>query len=173
METFLEPDGRPWSSGPELFCHERARTTIFKRHQGRAYFQIADRHVALIDGRLFCSGEPETLDRIVEVMNKDPKTGGKLGGGTDPQDVMRVPTDDSVLWASDVADVAGLAVGADGLVVLHEKSVEGLSVDGKSLWSVPLPSTPVRWGVALTAKHCVVALADGLVVCLEKGADKN
>ncbi|KKK64884.1 hypothetical protein LCGC14_2979700, partial [marine sediment metagenome] len=38
METFLEPDGRPSSGGPELFSNKRTRTTIFKRHQGRVYF---------------------------------------------------------------------------------------------------------------------------------------
>jgi len=169
METFLEPDGKPWSSGPELFSHEQARTTIFKRHQGRAYFQTSGRHVALVDGRLFCSRDPAALDRIVDLMNKDPKTGGKLGGGP-PWDVMKVPVDDSILWASNTADLRGLAVGADGLVVLHEKSAEGLSADGQSLWTAPLPSPPVRWGVALTANQCVVTLADGLVVCLVKGS---
>ena len=55
MEMFLEPDDKPSCSGPELYCHERARTTIFKRHQGRVYFQTSGRHVALVDGRLFCA----------------------------------------------------------------------------------------------------------------------
>jgi outer membrane protein assembly factor BamB len=171
-ETFLEPDGRPWSNGPELFSHKRTRTTIFKRHQGRAYFRTSGRHVALVDGRLFCARDPEALDRIVELMNTDPKTGEKLRGGP-PRDVMQVPVDDSVLWASDAADVRGLAVGADGLVVLHAKRVEGLSAEGRSLWSVPLPAPPVRWGVALTRKHCVVTLSDGTVVCLAKSPGEN
>ena len=84
MEMFLEPDGRPSCSGPELFSHERARTTIFKRHQGRVYFQTSGRHIALVDGRLFCSRDPQALDRIVDLMNKDPKTGGKMGGAPCP-----------------------------------------------------------------------------------------
>lgn len=172
MEMFLEPDDRPWSSGPELFSHERARTTIFKRHQGRAYFQTSGRHVALVDGRLFCSRDPQALDRIVDLMNKNPKTGGKLGGGP-PWDVMQVPVDDSILWAGNRADVCGLAVGADGLVVLHQKSVEGVSVDGRSLWTAQLPSPPVRWGVALTTKQCVVTLSDGLVVSWVESVEKN
>jgi len=172
MEMFLEPDDTPWCGGPELFSHERARTTIFKRHQGRAYFQTSGRHVALVDGRLFCSRDPEALDRIVDLMNKNPKTGKKLGGGP-PWDVMQIPMDDSIVWASNTADVCGLAVGADGLVVLHQKSVEGVSADGRSLWTVPLPSPPVRWGVALTGKACVVTLSDGLVVCLANGLDDS
>ena len=64
------------------------------------------------------------------------------------------------------ADVRGVAVGTDGLVVLHAKSVEGVAADGRSLWSVPLPAEPVRWGVALTADNCVVSLTDGQVICL-------
>ena len=168
MEMFLEPDDRPWCSGPELFSHEWTRTTIFKRHQGRAYFRTSGRHVALVDGRLFCSRDPKALDAIVDLMNKNPKTGKKLGGGP-PWNVMKIPLDDSILWASNAADVRGLAVGADGLVVLHQKSVEGVSADGRSLWTARLPAPPVRWGVALAGKQCVVTLSDGLVVCLVKG----
>ena len=164
MEMFLEPDGKPVCMGPELYCHERARTTIFKRHQGRAYFHMSDRHIALVDGRLFCSHNLHALDCIVDLMNKDPKTGRRI---TVPRDVMRVPLDDAVLWAGSTADVRGLAVGTDGLVVLHENSVRGISADGRSLWTAPLPASPVRWGVALTAKKCVVTLEDGTVVCLD------
>ncbi|MHC4629718.1 MAG: outer membrane protein assembly factor BamB family protein [Planctomycetota bacterium] len=168
MEMFLEPGDKPSCTGPELFSHERARTTIFKRHQGRVYFQTSGRHIALVDGRLFCSRDPQGLDRIVDLMNKDPKTGGKIGGGTVPRDVMQVPLDDSILWAGTTRDVCGLAVGADGLVVLHHDSAEGISVDGRSLWTTQLPANPVRWGVALTRRECVVTLSDGRVVCLVK-----
>ena len=54
-EMFLEPDGTPCCIGPELFCDERARTTLFNRDQSRVYFQTSGRHVALIGGRLFCA----------------------------------------------------------------------------------------------------------------------
>ena len=165
-EMFLEPDGTPTCSGPELYCHERARTTIFKRHQGRVYFQLAGRHVALIDGRLFCARDPQSLDRLVALMNTDPKTGGKMGGGTVPWDVMQVPLDDAILWAGNSADVHGVAIAADGLVALHQDRVAGISADGRPLWTVPLPAPPVRWGLALTGKQCVVTLTDGQVVCL-------
>jgi hypothetical protein len=165
-EMFLEPDDKPSCTGPELYGRERARTTIFKRHQGRVYFQTSGQHLALVDGRLFCARDPRTLDRLVDLMNKDPKTGGRMGGGTVPQDVMRVPMDDAVLWASNTADLCGLAVGTDGLVGLHLDRVEGIAADGRSLWTVPLPSPPVRWGLALAGRQCVVTLADGHVVCL-------
>jgi outer membrane protein assembly factor BamB len=170
-EMFLEPDGKPSCSGPELYCQERARTTIFKRHQGRAYFQTSGRHIALVDGRLFCARDPQALDRIVNLMNTDPKTGGKMGGGTVPWDVMQVPANDSLLWAGNTADVCGLAVASDGLVVLHADRVEGISAEGRSLWIVPLPAAPMRWGVALTGKQSVMTLADGNVICLTEGVE--
>ncbi|MHC4074739.1 MAG: hypothetical protein ACYTGS_22385 [Planctomycetota bacterium] len=168
---FLEPGDKPSCTGPELFSHERARTTIFKRHQGRVYFQTSGRHFALVDSRLFCSRDLRALDRIVDLMNKDPKTGGKMGGGTVPRDVMKIPVDDSILWASKTEDLHGLAIGADGVVLLHRDSVKGL--DGRSLWNARLPAPPVRWGVTLTGKECVVTLSDGHVVCLIKRVMKN
>ena len=170
MEMFLEPDDRPASSGPELYSHEWARTTIFKRHQGRMYFQTAGRQLALVDGRLFCARDPRALDRIVELMNNDPRTGGKMEGDTVPQPVMQVPVDDSLDWAGPTADLQGLAVGADGVVVLHSDSAEGISADGRSLWTARLPATPVRWSAALTGKMCVVTLADGHMVGLTRGS---
>jgi len=103
-------------------------------------------------------------------MNKDPKTGGRI---TVPRDVMQVPVDDSILWAGKTADVRGLAVGTDGLVILHQDSVEGISADGRSLWTVSLPAPPVRWGAALTGKQCVMTLEDGTVICLGKDAADN
>ncbi len=160
-EMFLEPDGRPSCLGPELYSHGRTRTTIFKRHQGRIYFPLGDRQIGLIDGRLFCSRDPAALDRVVEMMNKIQNL--------QPRSVMTVPTADDILWASPTSDIRGLAVGSDGLVVLHEESVEGLSPDGKTLWTFPLSCPPVRWGVALTGEGIVVTLTDGQVVCLGEG----
>jgi outer membrane protein assembly factor BamB len=162
MEMFLEPDGRPSCTGPELFSHGRTRTTIFKRHQGRLYFPLADRHVALIDGRLFCARSTSVLDRIVQWMNEIQNL--------QPRNVLQVPADDAVLWASETADVRGLAVGADGLVVLHETGIEAVSPAGERLWNMPLPCPPVRWGIALTGDGCIVTLTDGQVVCLGEPA---
>ena len=163
METFLEPDGTPSCGGPELFCHEWARTTIFKRHQGRVYFPTAGRHVALLDGRLFSARDLQALDRIVELMNKEPKASQRI------RDVMRIPLSDPAVWAGKAADVCGLAIGSDGLVVLHRDGVEGVTAEGRSLWTAPLPAPPVRWGIALTGSQCVVTLSDGLVVGLGPG----
>lgn len=162
METFLEPGDKLACTGPELFSHERARTTIFKRHQGRVYFDMPGRHVALIDGRLFCSRNIQGLDRIVDLMNKGPKTSQTI------RDVLTIPVSDTILWAGKTKDVCGLAVGTNGLIALHRDSVEGISINGRSLWTIPLPTSPVRWGVALTGKECIVTLSDGHIVCMNK-----
>ncbi len=69
--------------------------------------------------------------------------------------------------------VAAMAVGVDGLVVLHHDSAEGVSIDSRSLWTAQLSATPVRWGAALTEKECVVTLSDGLVVCLVNDSEKK
>jgi len=167
METFLEPDGKPSSIGPELYCHEAARTTIFKRHLGRVYFHSAGRHVALADGRLFGARDQKALDRLVDAINKEAKARGTV------PDMMRVRLDDSILWAGKTADVCGLAVGTDGLAALHRDSVEGVSADGRSLWTAPLPAPPVRWGVALTGKQCVVTLANEIVAWEAANRDEN
>ena len=128
---------------------------------------MSGRHVALIDGRLFCSRDPQALDRVVDLLNKGPKTGGRI------RDVMRVHLDDSILWAGTSSDVCGLAIGKDGLALLHNDSAEGISVDGRLLWTAQLPTTPVRWGAALTGKQCVLTLSDGLVVCLVENLEKG
>jgi hypothetical protein len=158
MEVFLEPDGRPIATGPELFSGMWTRPIFFKRHVGRAYFEAPDRTIALVDGRLFCARDIRALDRIVEKVNQETRS---------PPDVMRAQCDDSILWAGETADVCGLANGTDGLVVLHSDSVQGVSLEGESMWTVSLPAPPVRWGLALTGRHCVVTLTNGTVLCLE------
>ncbi len=168
MEMFLQPDNKPSSGGPELFSHEHARTTVMSGQQTHAYFQTSGQHLVLVEGRLFCSPDLKALENIVELIRKTPKPEGVVD---EPRFVTRVPMNDAILWASKTADVRGLAVGTDGVVVLHEKSVEGISIAGQSLWTVPLPETPVRWGVALTKKQCVVTLSNGIVVCLAKGPE--
>ncbi len=167
QEMFLEPDGQPFCAGPELFSNQWARTTIFKRHQGRAYFQTAGYQFALIAGRLFCARDTNTLDAIVDKMNADPTAGGNRVV-SEPWDVMKVPVPDTVHWSSQTADICGLAVGADGLVVLHNDSVAAISADGSPLWRMALPAPPVRWGIALAEDGCVVTLTDGQVVALGK-----
>ena len=54
-ELFLEPGNRPVCDGPELFAPEDFTGAVLHDRQARVYFQTADRHIALLDGRLFCA----------------------------------------------------------------------------------------------------------------------
>jgi outer membrane protein assembly factor BamB len=161
MEVFLDPDGQPIAIGPELFSGMWTRPSLFKQHLGRVYFEAPDRTIALVDGRLFCAHDTGALDGIVEKVYQTTKTARA------PSPVLHAQSDDSILWAGETADVCGLALGTDGLVVLHSDSVQGLSLEGESMWTVNLPAPPVRWGLALAGRHCVVTLTNGTVLCLE------
>jgi hypothetical protein len=165
-ELFLEPGNRPMCSGPELFARDGVASTVIRPREARVYFRTADRHIALLAGRLFSTREVTALDGLVGLMNKEPETGRDMWWGMTARNVMSLRFDPSKVWAGGTADVVGLAVGADGLVVLHPDRVEGLSPDGRSLWAARLPSPPLRWGLALTGKQCIVTLTDGLVLCL-------
>jgi hypothetical protein len=83
--------------------------------------------------------------------------------------VVQMLLGNSAAAAGKLTDVWGLAIGADGLVVLHRDSVQGIALDGRSLWTAPLPASPVRWGLALAGKRCMVTLAEGLLVCFGEG----
>jgi outer membrane protein assembly factor BamB len=167
MEMFLQPDDTPLSTGAELFSNKSTSPSLFNRTQGRLYFEMGDRHLALISRRLFCARDPRALDGILDWANKPPRP----NEGKEFRDIMQAPTDDSGLWASVAADLCGLAIGKDGIVALRDQSVEGLSLDGRALWTIPLSSSPVGWGAALSDRHCTVTLSDGSVLCL--GDDSN
>ncbi len=55
----------------------------------------------------------------------------------------------------------------------HEVGVWSLEPGPPELEARALPAPPVRWGVALTGKQCVVTLADGHVVCLGEDVETN
>ncbi|MHC4402560.1 MAG: PQQ-binding-like beta-propeller repeat protein [Planctomycetota bacterium] len=109
------------------------------------------------DGQPLCVG-PQLFSHV-QAKTEDLKNSRAI------PNVVRMLLGNSAPGPRAARDVWGLAMGADGLVVLHRDSVEGISLDGRSLWTAPLPSPPVRWGLALTGKQCGVTLSDGLVVC--------
>jgi hypothetical protein len=116
------------------------------------------------DGQPLCIG-PELFSHEL-ARTEDLKNSGKIGN------VVQVLLGAGFRGPNNAADVCGLAVGSDGLVVLHRDSMEGISRDGRSLWTASLPSPPVRWGVALAGKQCLVTLTDGHVMCFgEPGLD--
>jgi glucose dehydrogenase len=113
------------------------------------------------DGQPICVG-PELFSHE-QAKTEDLKNSGAISN------VVRMLLGSSSPGPPTPTDVWGLAIGADGLVVLHRDSVEGVARDGRPLWTAPLPAPPVRWGVALTGKHCAVTLADGHVLSFGEG----
>ena len=111
-------------------------------------------------GAIVAAADAKPLERLAAAINRDTKASGNV------PDPMRLRLDNTIQWSSKTADVCGLALGADGLVLLHRDCIEAVDPAGQSLWKIPLPAPPVRWGVALTGKHCVVALANDTVLCI-------
>jgi hypothetical protein len=115
------------------------------------------------DGQPVCIGP--------ELFSQDRARTEDLTNSERIREVLQILLGNSAGRARNMAAMCGLAVGSDGFVVLRQKSVEGVSRDGRSLWALPLSSPPVRWGVALTGKHCALTLSDGLVICLGEGPE--
>ncbi len=123
---------------------------VAKRQNGMEMFLKPDGQPLCVGPQLFSHDQAKT---------EDLKNSGAI------PNVVRVLLGNSAPGPRAPTDVWGLAIGADGVVVLHRDSVEGISLDGRSLWTAPLPSPPVRWGLALTGNECAVTLSDGSVVC--------
>lgn len=123
---------------------------VSQRQSGMEMFLRPDGQVLCIGPELFTHEQAKTEDL-------------KNSGNT--RDVIRLLVGNSAAAARSATDVCGLAIGADGVALLHQNRLEGASLEGRSLWTAPLASPPVRWGVALAGKKCVVTLSDGLVVC--------
>jgi hypothetical protein len=91
---------------------------------------VSQDRVARLPGELRFQTQPV----FAPMPNQTLFAGGRI------RDVMRIPLDDAAVWAGKTADVCGVVVGSDGLVVLHRDSVEGISPEGRSLWTAPLPA---------------------------------
>jgi len=124
---------------------------VSKRLSGMEMFLKPDGQPVSVGPELFSHDRAQTADLT---------NSGKI------RDVVQVLLGNPGPGGANAADVCGLAIGADGIVVLHHDGVEGVSLDGRSLWTFPLPSPPVRWGVALTGKKCVVTLEQGDILLL-------
>jgi outer membrane protein assembly factor BamB len=127
---------------------------VAQRQSGMEMFLKPDGQPLCVGPELFAHREAKTED---------------LKNSTRIAEVVRILLGNAAPAAPNAADVCGVAIGADGAVLLRQNRVEGVSLDGRSLWTFPLPSAPVRWGVALAGKQCLVTLSDGVVVCLGKG----
>jgi hypothetical protein len=71
------------------------------------------------------------------------------------------------LWSNNSKTSAAVTVCHNAVVIAEEKRIVALSMeDGRVLWSAPLPSAPVEWGLAID-KHgrAAVTLRDGTILC--------
>jgi outer membrane protein assembly factor BamB len=74
---------------------------------------------------------------------------------------------DKPLWNYNCKESVALAVCKNAVVVGEKSKIVVLNLqDGKMLWSKPLPSPPVPWGLAVDRDgRIIVTLKDGQVIC--------
>ncbi|MHC4737558.1 MAG: outer membrane protein assembly factor BamB family protein [Planctomycetota bacterium] len=74
---------------------------------------------------------------------------------------------DKPLWDYDCGESVALAVCKNAVIVAKKSEVVAVSLnDGHILWSKPLSSSPVSWGLAVNRDgQIIVVLKDGSVLC--------
>ena len=167
MEMFLDPDDQPLCTGPGAVRERMGTHDDLQASSGTRVFPAgrsdrgAGRRPPVLCARSAAARSHCGLDEQGSGDRRKPggsccaaRCDAGAGGQGHPLGRRRRPT--CAAWPSAPTDWSSL----------HQDSVEGVSADGQSLWSVPLPAAPVRWGVALTGRECVVTLSDGQVVCL-------
>jgi len=80
---------------------------------------------------------------------------------------------DKPLWSEDCKGSVAIAVCSNAVVLAKKTEIVALNLeDGKVLWSGPLSSAPVLWGLALDRDgRVIVSLEDGKVLCFGKIRD--
>jgi len=82
----------------------------------------------------------------------------------------KIGTKDKPLWSTDCNKSAAIAVCKNAVVIANKSEIVALSLkDGGILWSQPVPSSPVPWGLAVDRNgRIIVTLEDGKVMCFGK-----
>jgi len=82
-------------------------------------------------------------------------------------DWRRLGIQDKPLWSYDCKGGLAVAVCSNAVAVAKESEIVALNPkDGRLLWSQPLPSIPVPWGLAVDRDgRVVVSLENGKVLC--------
>jgi outer membrane protein assembly factor BamB len=82
-------------------------------------------------------------------------------------DWRRLGIKDLPLWSCDCKDSVALAVCSNAVVIANRSEIVALDLrDGQVLWSHPLASAPVTWGLAIDRDgRAIVSLRDGKVLC--------
>lgn len=81
------------------------------------------------------------------------------------------PPDLKPLWESVCKESIALALGPDSVAIARASELACLNLeDGKTLWSQPLPASPVPWGLAVDRNgRLIVPLENGQVLCFGQG----
>ncbi len=79
---------------------------------------------------------------------------------------------DKPLWSYDCKESVAIAVCKNAVVVANRTEIVALGLkDGEALWSQPVPSAPVLWGLAVDRDgRIIVTLEDGKVMCFGKSS---
>jgi len=82
-------------------------------------------------------------------------------------DFGRLNIKDKPLWSTDCNKSVAIAVCKNAVVIANETEIVAISLkDGGVLWSQPVPSSPVPWGLAVDRNgNVIVSLKNGQVLC--------
>jgi len=71
------------------------------------------------------------------------------------------------LWQYNCPKSLAAAVCKNAVVVATESQLAAVSLkDGKTLWTKPLPASPVSWGMAVDRKgRTILTLKNGQILC--------
>jgi outer membrane protein assembly factor BamB len=74
---------------------------------------------------------------------------------------------DKPLWSYDCKESVAFAVCKNAVVIANESEIVAMNLkDGRILWSLPVSSSPVPWGLAVDRNgNVVVSLENGQVLC--------
>jgi outer membrane protein assembly factor BamB len=79
----------------------------------------------------------------------------------------KISTKDKPLWSTERKESVAIAVCKNAVVIANKSEIVALSLkDGGILWSQPVSSSPVPWGLAVDRNgNVVVSLENGQVLC--------
>ncbi|UCG55745.1 MAG: PQQ-binding-like beta-propeller repeat protein, partial [Phycisphaerales bacterium] len=148
--------GKPFYTDPKLDVFD---TTVFDRV---FLSEAADRDIVWVttqkDKNVLCFSR---IDREL-LARKMSEPGNRFH-----LDWRRLGVKGEPLWSYNCADSVAVAACRNAAVVAEKTKVVVLDIkDGKVLWSQPIPSSPVTWGLAVDRDgRIIVTLDDGEVLC--------
>ncbi len=139
-------------SGKPYYSHPQYPVYDWSVMHNLLHTSVGDRDVALLNkAKLlgFARGEANQTERFARSWGKAEIEGLKP------------------VWAVDCPNTLALAVGRNAAVIATANELIAVDLsDGKRLWTQPLPSSPVPWGLAIDRNgRLIVALENGEILC--------